>query len=141
MTWRRLTKADLAAALSQKEIDAFRQSVGCGQTDPVGALLSRTAEMARGFCRANRAVKLSEDAEAVPGSLIAACCDYAAFDVLKRLPVPVGEDRRRAREQALDLFKAVARGEVTPESAEDAGDSAAAGSPESAPACPPRLLD
>ena len=141
MTWRRLTKADLAAALSQAEIDAYRKSVGSGQTDPVGALLSRTAEMARGYCRANRAVGLPDDPESVPGMLVAACCDYAAYDVLKRMPVPVGEDRRRARDQALELFKAVARGEVTPEREEETSDSAAAGSPASAPPCPPRLLD
>jgi len=141
MTWRRLTKADLAAALSQKEIDAYRQSVGSGQTDPVGALLSRTAEMARGYCRANRSVRLPADPEAVPGSLVAACCDYAAYDVLKRLPVPVGEDRRRARDQAIELFQAVARGDVTPETADESADDTAAGSPASAEPCPPRLLD
>ena len=141
MAWRRLTKADLGATISQKEIDAYRQSAPAG-TDAVADLLSRTAEMARGYCRANRAVKLPADGESVPGSLVAACCDYAAYDVLKRQPVPVGEDRRLAREQAVELFKAVARGDVTPESAdEEAGDPVAAGAPLAAPPSPPRLLD
>ena len=140
MAWRRLTKADLAGTLSQKEIDVYRQSAPAG-SDPVAGLLSRTAEMVRGYCRAGRSVRVPADDGLVPESLVSAACDYAAFDVLKRFPTPVGEDRRRARDQALELFKAVAAGNVIPESADEAADAAAAGSPASAPPCPPRLLD
>ena len=139
--WRKLFEDDLAATLSQKELDAFRQSASHGGADPVADLLSRTAEMARGFCRANRSCRVAAGAGLVPESLVSACCDYAAYDVLKRLHVPVGEDRRRAREQALELFSAVAKGDVTPEDPEEAADAAPAGSPASAPASPPRLLD
>ena len=139
--WRKLFEDDLAATLSQKELDAFRQSASHGGAAPVADLLSRPAEMARGFCRANRSCRVAAGAGLVPESLVSACCDYAAYDVLKRLPVPVGEDRRRAREQALELFRAVAKGDVTPEDPEEAADAAPAGSPASAPASPPRLLD
>lgn len=139
--WRELTESDLAASISQKEMDVFRQSAGADGSDPIADLLARTAEMARGFCRANRSVRVAPDPGLVPASLIAACCDYAAYDMLKRLPVPVGEDRRRAREQALELFRAVARGEVTPEAAYDGMDLAGAAAPLAAGACPPRLLD
>ena len=123
MAWRRLTKADLGATISQKEIDAYRQSAPAG-TDAVADLLSRTAEMARGYCRANRAVKLPADGESVPGSLVAACCDYAAYDVLKRQPVPVGEDRRKAYEEAMRILRDVAEGRTTPEGHGEAEDAA-----------------
>lgn len=141
MAWRTLTEPDLAATLSQREIDVFRRSASAEGADPVADLLSRTAEMARGYCRANRSVRVPAGAGLVPEMLVSACCDWAAYDVLKRLPTPVGEDRRRARDQALELLKAVAAGDVTPDSPEPEGASAAAGSPAAAPPCPPRLLD
>ena len=141
MAWRSLIEDDLAATLSQREIDAFRQSASNAGSDPVESLLSRTAEMARGYCRANRSCRVAAGAGLVPESLVSACCDYAAYDVLKRLPTPVGEDRRRARDQALELFRAVAKGDVTPEDPEEAADASPAGSPAAAPAAPPRLLD
>ena len=141
MAWRELTEADLAATLSQREVDAYRQSSPASGEDPVAGLLARTAEMALGYCRANRALRVPATGRAVPGSLVSACCDWAAYDVLKRQPVPVGEDRRRARDQALELFKAVAAGTVTPEPPEDGAAAAAAGSPLAAPPYPPRLLD
>lgn len=141
MAWRKLFEDDLAATLSVDEIAKFRRSAPHGGADPVADLLSRTAEMARGFCRANRSCRVAAGAGLVPESLVSACCDYAAYDVLKRLPTPVGEDRRRARDQALDLFKAVAKGDVTPEDPEEAADAVPAGSPAAAPASPPRLLD
>lgn len=141
MAWRGLDEADLAGTLSQKELDAFRQSASNDGRDPVADLLSRTAEMARGYCRANRSCRVAEGAGLVPESLASACCDYAAYDVLKRLPVPVGEDRRRAREQALELFRAVAKGDITPEDPAGADSATPAGAPLAAPASPPRMLD
>ena len=56
-----------------------------------------------------------KDPSLLPVSLVSAACDYMVFDILKRLDVEVGEDRRRARQQAIDLFDRVERGEVTPE--------------------------
>lgn len=140
MSWRTLTKRDLEGTLSQKELDAYRQSAGGSR--PIEDLLERTAEMCRGYCRAGRSVRVPVEEGLVPESLISACCDYAAYDVLKRMPVPVNEDRRLARTQALELFQAVAKGEVIPESYDaSADDPAAAGSPLAGPPSPPRLLD
>ena len=140
MAWRTLTEQDLAATLSADEIGKFRRSHPDG-ADPVADLLSRTAELVRAYCRANRSVRVPAGAGLVPESLISPAMDYAAFDVLKRLPLKVGEDRRKARDDAVALLESVAAGRVTPESADEELDAAAAGSPAAAPPCPPRLLD
>lgn len=146
MAWRKPTKADLAGTLSQKEIDLYRQSAAPsgGRGDPVADLLERTAEMVRGYCRANRSLRVSSVAGTIPESLVSPAMDYAAFDVLKRFPTPVSEPRQKARDAAVALFERVADGDFTPEDAEGEGDE------ESAPTVarpvfldptPPRLLD
>jgi hypothetical protein len=63
--------------------------------------------------------------------------DYAAFDVLKRLPVEVGAARVKAREEALLLFEDVASDKVTPESfGEDEADGSEAPFPAWSPPPP-----
>ena len=122
--WRTLTEADLTATLSAKEVAVYRASAtaaSSGDVDPVADLLARTAQMVRSYVRAGGRVALSPEGETIPEGLISPACDYAAFDVLKRMPVAVGEDRRRAREQAIELFDRVAAGKVTPESEDGEG--------------------
>lgn len=120
--WRTADENDLAATLSQNEVDAYRRSASLDGSDPVARLLSRTAALVRGYIATNGKVARMGPSGTLPESLISPAMDYAAYDVLKRLPVPVNEDRRRARERAEDLFRDVAQGKYTPESdgAEDA---------------------
>lgn len=127
--WRSLAESDLIATLSAKEVAAFRASAAAsgGDVDPVADLLSRTVQMVRAYIRAGGRVALSPDGTTMPEGLISPACDYAAYDVLKRLPVAVGEDRRRARDQAIALFGAVANGTVVPES--DTGEGTNGSSP------------
>ena len=115
MAWRKPTLADIAATLSQRELDAYRQSSDFGGADPVESLLSRTAEMVRSYCRANGEAAVSPVAGEIPESLVSPAMDYAAYDILKRLPINIGEDRRKARDQAIDIFKAVASNDISPE--------------------------
>lgn len=125
--WRTVDAKDLAATLSQSEIDAYRRSFPTGGGDPVTRLLSRTAAMVRGYVASNGKVAMGP-AETLPESLINAAMDYAAADVLKRMPTPLNEDRRRARQRAEELFEKVANGDYTPESA-NADEAAATGGP------------
>lgn len=127
--WRALDEADLVATLSAKEVDAYRKSAGTlpGAADPVADLLSRTAQMVRSYVRAGGRVALSPEGATIPEGLVSPACDYAAYDVLKRMPVAVGEDRRRARDQAVALFEQVAQGKVVPEG--DAGEGSATSAP------------
>lgn len=65
----------------------------------------------------------------IPETLIRPAMDYLAVDVVKRLPRGVSEDRRRARESALAIFRDVAGGKMR---VEDYGASATASSGASA---------
>ena len=124
MAWRAPTTADLAATLSQAEVEAFDQSVPSGgAVTPSADLVARTASFVRGFVRRNHRVRLGP-AGTLPEGLISPAMDYAAFDVLKRLPVEVGAARVKAREEALLLFEDVASNKVTPESYLDEEDGA-----------------
>lgn len=121
--WRAVDENDLAATISQGEIDAFRQDASLDGSDPVARLLTRTVAMVRGYIATNGKVRRMGPSGTLPESLISPAMDYAASDVLKRINVPINDDRRKARERAEDLFKDVAAGRYTPES--DGADDAA----------------
>ena len=126
--WRTVDENDLAATLSQQEVDAYRRSASLDGSDPVARLLSRTAALVRGYIATNGKVARMGPSGTLPESLISPAMDYAAFDVLKRVNVPVNEDRRRARERAEALFADVAAGKYTPE-ADGADDAASTDGP------------
>ena len=126
--WREVDENDLAASVSQGEIDAFRQDASLDGSDPVARLLARTVAMVRGYIATNGKVRRMGRSGTLPESLISPAMDYAAADVLKRLAVPLNDDRRKARERAEDLFKDVAAGKYTPES-DDADDTASTDGP------------
>ena len=102
MGWITPTRDDLTATVSAAEITAFGESSDF--TDAVDAILARTVSFVRGFVRRNHRVRLGP-AGTLPEGLISPAMDYAAFDVLKRLPVEVGAARVKAREEALLLFE------------------------------------
>lgn len=114
--WRAPTENDLAAHLSQKEVDAFRASVPAESGyDPVAHVLTNAAGLVRAHIRAGKRGRLDPREGTVPEGLMGPLLDYAAYDVLKRLPVDVNEDRRRAREQAVQMMKDLAVGQLVPE--------------------------
>ena len=126
--WRTVDENDLAATVSQGEIDAFRQDASLDGSDPVARLLKRTVAMVRGYIATNGKVRRMGPSGTLPESLISPAMDYAAADVLKRINVSLNDDRRKARERAEDLFKDVAAGKYTPES-DDADDTASTDGP------------
>lgn len=143
--WRKPTIDDLAATISQTEIDAFSQGSSWG-SEPIETLLMRSAEFVRSFLRRNTSVKMCPTEGTLPEGLISPCMDYAAFDILKRHDVAVGEDRRNARRDALELFEKVAQNAITPESFREEGDedqekNEIASTPIAGEPVPFRLLD
>lgn len=120
MAWRKPELRDIAAKLSQRELDAFRKSPDfVSAADPVADLLEMTAETVRGFCRTNKQVKMCPASATIPEGLMTFAMDYAAFDVLKRISLDPNEARKAAWEKALEIFQAVAEGKFIPESYDD----------------------
>ena len=125
--WRAATEDDLKKSISDTEVEAYRAAAVEGSTDPVADLILRTVRLVRGYMRANRRIRLSADEALIPDTLIAPAMDYAAFDVVSRVPVDNTEDRRIRRQQAIAVFQAVAADHFYVESFEPE-DEAASGS-------------
>lgn len=139
MSWTKPTADGLTATLSAAEVTAFGRSAGF--EDAANVILSQTAATVRGFVRAG-GVRLSAVDGLVPPSLLAFAYDFAAYRLLKRMNIRVGEDRRKAYEDAMEMFRRVAEGKMAVEpDDEDVGASMPAVTPAAAPASPARLLD
>jgi len=142
--WRTVDETDLAATLSQGEVDAFRADGPTDGSDPVARLLDSTVDAVRGYISCNGAVRMGP-AGTIPRGLVIPAMDYAMGKVLNRIGVPLTEDRRKALERAEALFEKISRGEITPESYAEDGqlddDARPASAPAYAPAHPERLLD
>lgn len=139
MPWIKPTRDDLTATTSAAEVEAFSGSADFG--DAVDAVLSQTSAAVRGFVRAG-GCRVASGEGLIPPSLLPFAMDFAAYRLLKRFDVPVGEDRRKAYDAAMDMFRRVAEGKMAVEPDDDAeGTSMPAVTPAAAPATPARLLD
>ncbi len=108
--WTRLTEDELTAPLNQKELDVYKQAGSAEGTDPVAAILKNTAAYVRGCVRSAGLVRLAPDPLAVPDDLVGAALNYARYDYLTRFRLPITEERKRAREEASNLFEMVRTG-------------------------------
>ena len=113
--WRTVDENDLAATVSQREIDTFRRSGPVDGSDPVARLLQSTVEAVRGYISCNSAVRMGP-AGTIPNGLIVPAMDYAAAKMLGRYDKEPNEARQHALEAAERLFEKIAQGVVTPES-------------------------
>ena len=142
--WRTVDETDLAATVSQSEIEAFRADGPLDGSDPVARLLESTVETVRGYLSCNGALKMGP-AQTIPRGLVIPAMDFAAAKVLNRIGVPLSEDRRKALEKAESLFEKISQGAITPESYAEDGATDDSARPASAPAfadaTPHRLLD
>ena len=115
---------NLAAYMSQDEIDAFRQSVGYenGGADPVVDVLNDTATMVRGYCR----VKLdNSNPFTIPQSLLSSAMVVARYRMLTRMPLPIEDSRKEDYTRAMEHLALVSEGKVLVESPDgDEDDSA-----------------
>ena len=118
--WRTVSETDLAATLSQAEIDAYRASGPIDGSDRVEVLLQRTVSTVRGWISCNGSVRMGP-LGTLPLSLISPAMDYAAYDLLKSQDMEVNETRTKARERAEQLFEKIATGVFKPESYSEDG--------------------
>lgn len=141
--WRKPTVADLEATLDPEEAEAFSASSDI-TTDVLANLLGRTAGFVRSFLRHNPSVSSHMGPDGtIPEDVMSPAMDYLVVDVLKRISVQPTDIRIQARKDAMDYFKSIADGTISPEPHGDPTDAAAmvAGSPASYPATPAHLLD
>lgn len=113
--WKKPTKNNLAAYMSQDEMDAYRTSMGYenGGSDPIDDVLAETVAMVRGYCH----VKLDDDDSTIPPSLMSSAMVIARYRILTRMPVQIEiESRRVDYERAMEHLALVAKGEVLVES-------------------------
>lgn len=113
--WRTVDETDLAATLSQGEVDAFRADGPTDGSDPVARLLQSTVDAVRGYISCNGAVRMGPSGT-IPRGLVIPAMDYAMGKVLNRIGVPLTDDRRKALEAATALFEKISQGAITPES-------------------------
>ena len=112
--WRTLTRDDLISKQSEQEANAFSKKAW--SIDPIPPILEMTADFVRDACRSNGNVRLSPELHSIPGGTITKALDYAIYDLLKRIGVPIGKDREKAREKAEIYFDDIAKGKINPES-------------------------
>ena len=137
--WKAPTEQDLKISISDDELDSYRDAAKKDMSfDTVEEILARTATLVRGYCRANTNVRLGP-AGTIPAGLIAPAMDYAAVDVVKRLPAGVTDERNTARAAALQIFRDVAEGKMQPESFGEPDDASAGSSIQLANTSPQRF--
>jgi hypothetical protein len=143
--WVEVTESDLASIISQREIDAFRSDGPLDGSDPIEKLLARTVATVRGYISCNGGVRMEPFGKKIPEGLVIAAMDFTAAKLLKRLNIPLNEDRREAFQKAVELFENIAIGKITPESWTPDGAADSLSRPATAPSfaspSPERLLD
>jgi len=127
MAWRKLDLADVAAHLSQEEMDGYRQ-YGDFRTneDPIVVLCKEVAAFCRMKLRKNFFVKLSPNVDELPPELISPACDIVAFKILKRMPVETTEARKLAYTSAIELLNEIQEDKIRPESYKEETDDSSA---------------
>ena len=114
MSWRKVTRDDLAATLSEREIRVFGQNDSFDEA-AVDRQLANAVSAVRGYIRSGRKCRMPDDGELVPDFLVTPATDLAAYNLLKRFNRNPNEARTKAYERALALFEKVAAGAVVPE--------------------------
>lgn len=102
--WRTPTEADLVLAISQDELDAYREAAtGEDGADPVAGQIAGGVAMARNYMRGGGVLLGPEGT--LPDALVGPVMAYVGVDIVKRLPVGVTDERREARAECLRMLR------------------------------------
>ena len=112
MTLRIITEADVQAALSAAELEAYRGQTAAGQPDPLPAILEAVTDEVRGY--AARQANLTGDG--VPISLLNSAMDIAIYRLAKRCQMSSEQQRKAAADDAYERLASVAKGEIAVDS-------------------------
>lgn len=130
--WRKVTRDDLGAALSEKEIRVFGSNENADETT-VEQQVANTVSAVRGYIRSGRKCRMPDDETLLPDMLVSPAMDLAAYNLLKRFNRAPNEARTKAYEHAQSLFERVAAGSIVPE---DYGETPSEVAPRTSPARP-----
>ena len=124
--WRELTERDIRDALSDREVESYARAAAGPEWDPeaVARILAKTADTVRGYIMTSPKRPVMGPVRTLPPALLGPAADHAAVTLLRRIPKEIRKERLDARAEALDLFKAVAKGEVAVEDYSEGEESA-----------------
>lgn len=127
MAWRKPTRDDLVATLSQVEVDAFEQSKEFQtQANVVERIIEDSAELLRGYLRRlenQGGLRIHPEDGYIPNGLMNPTMDIAAFKILKRFNLEVTNARQQAYDEAMKTLRDVAAQRHMAESYVDASDT------------------
>lgn len=115
MAWRKPTREDLTARLSQEEQDAFSQSADFS-ADAVDGVISQAAAFARDAVRSGGRAGISPEDGTVPDGLVRSVLAIVIVDLLTRYAINPSEARLAAAKSAEEHLRQVAEGKIVPES-------------------------
>ena len=108
MAWITLTEAHVTACLSGVELSAWRKAaLAPGQADPVADALTRVTNEVRGYIRASMVGTL-DAGNTIPDELLDSAMALVVAKLSTRLPIPLTQERKDARDAAMDQLKDVA---------------------------------
>ena len=113
MAWKSITEENLIAALSRREVEAYRRDF---EVETVGLLIADVTAEVRDYIASNGNVRLDPDDTKIPPSCVAKALDILVIRVLKRInlqPVQVRIDAAKAAEV---YFQKIAEGRINPQS-------------------------
>lgn len=112
--WRMVTREDLYATLSEKEVLIFGQNENADES-AIDQQIALTVSAVRGYIRSGRKCRMPDNEKLLPDMLISPAMDMAAFNLLKRFNRNPNEARTKASDYARTFFEKVATGAIVPE--------------------------
>ena len=124
-SWKQITEQNLVAALSRREVEAYRRDF---EVETVDLLIADVTAEVRDYVASNGNVRMDPDTRNIPPSCVAKALDILAIRVLKRINVQPVQVRIDAAKSAEEYFQKIAEGRITPQSY-DTDTSAQTGGP------------
>ena len=121
MSWITIAEVDVKANLNAAELEAYRNQVANGDTDPVSTIIDDVTAEVRGYV----GTRYPLEAIGVPHSLKNAAIDLIVYRLAKRCQSATEAQRKPAADDAMRLLRDVAAGEVSIASGTDGGTAAA----------------
>lgn len=113
MSWKTITEENLVAALSRREVDAYRRDF---EVETVDLLIADVTAEVRDYIASNGNVRLDPDESKIPASCVAKALDILVIRVLKRINIQPVQVRIDAAKSAEEYFQKIAEGRITPKS-------------------------